>query len=203
MPDSFRLALIGGGPVPAPLLARARAARLLALQTYGLTEACSQVTTERPTEADGRTAGAALPGLEVRIVGLEGAVLGPGREGDIEVRGPTRMDGYLGEPALAPGAWFRTGDLGTIDEEGHLHVLGREDDRIVTGGENVDPLAVEEALGMHPAVEAACVVGIHDPEWGERVCAYVVSRDPTPPAIASLRAHLADRVASFALSWVN
>ncbi len=187
-PPSVRAVLLGGAACPSELLARGRAAGWPLLPTYGLSECCAQVCTQRLDATRARGVGPPLPGVELRI-----------ERGGIEVRGPTRMDGYLGEPPLAPDAWLRTGDLGAIDEEGHLHVLGREDDRIVSGGENVDPLAVEEALALHPAVESACVVGIPDPEWGERVCAFVVSADPSPAVIASLRAHLTERVASFAV----
>ncbi|ADO71835.1 o-succinylbenzoate--CoA ligase [Stigmatella aurantiaca] len=180
VPASFQLALIGGGPVPAPLLARARAARLLALQTYGLTEACSQVTTERPSEADGRTAGAALPGLEVRIADPEGQPLGPGREGDIEVRGPTVMAGYLNRPeatheALRDG-WLRTRDVGSLDERGRLTVLSRRTDLIVRGGENLYPVEIEAVIASHPAVQEVAVVGIPEARWGEVPMAFVVPR---------------------------
>jgi O-succinylbenzoic acid--CoA ligase len=180
VPETFRLALIGGGPVPAPLLERARAARLLALQTYGLTEACSQVTTERPTEADGRTAGPALPGLQVRIVGPGGEVLGPGREGDIEVQGPTVMAGYLNRPeatreALRDG-WLRTRDMGMLDERGRLTVLSRRTDLIVRGGENLYPIEIETVLAAHPAVQEVSVVGVSDARWGEVPVAFVVLR---------------------------
>jgi O-succinylbenzoic acid--CoA ligase len=180
VPATFRLALIGGGPVPAPLLARARAAGILALQTYGLTEACSQVTTERPDEADGRTAGRALPGLEVRIVGPEGEVLGSGREGDIEVRGPTVMAGYLNRPEATREAfrdgWLRTKDLGVLDERGRLTVLSRRTDLIVRGGENLYPAEIEAVLANHPAVQECAVVGVPDARWGEVPVAFVAVR---------------------------
>jgi O-succinylbenzoic acid--CoA ligase len=180
VPSTFRLALIGGGPVPAPLLARARAAGILALQTYGLTEACSQVTTEHPDAADGRTAGRPLPGLEVRIVGPEGEALGPGREGDIEVRGPTVMAGYLNRPeatreALRDG-WLRTKDLGRLDERGRLTVLSRRTDLIVRGGENIYPAELEAVLAAHPAIQEAAVVGVPDARWGELPVAFVATR---------------------------
>ena len=180
VPETFCLALIGGGPVPAPLLERARAARLLALQTYGLTEACSQVTTERLTEADGRTAGPALPGLQVRIIGPDGEVLGPGREGDIEVQGPTVMAGYLNRPeatreALRDG-WLRTRDVGMLDERGRLTVLSRRTDLIVRGGENLYPIEIETVLASHPAVQEVSVVGVADARWGEVPVAFIVLR---------------------------
>jgi len=180
VPESFRLALIGGGPVPAPLLERARAARLLALQTYGLTEACSQVATERPAEADGHTAGPALPGLEVRITGPGGEVLGPGREGDIEVRGPTVMVGYLNRPEAMhealQGGWLRTRDMGILDERGRLTVLSRRTDLIVRGGENLYPVELETVIAAHPAVQEVAVVGVADARWGEVPVAFVALR---------------------------
>ncbi|WP_224366516.1 o-succinylbenzoate--CoA ligase [Hyalangium versicolor] len=180
LPETFRLALIGGGPVPTPLLERARAAKLLALQTYGLTEACSQVATERPSEADGRTAGPALPGLSIRIVGPEGEVLGAGREGDIEVRGPTVMAGYLNRPdatreTLRDG-WLRTRDVGMLDERGRLTVLSRRTDLILRGGENLYPMEIETVIASHPAVQEVAVVGIPDARWGEVPVAFVVLR---------------------------
>ncbi len=181
VPSTFRLALIGGGPVPAPLLARARAAGILALQTYGLTEACSQVTTERPDEADGRTAGRALPGLEVRITGPGGEPLEAGREGDIEVRGPTVMSGYLNRPEATREAfrdgWLRTKDVGVLDGSGRLTVLSRRTDLIVRGGENIYPAELEAVLAAHPAVREVAVVGIPDAKWGEVPVAFVATRE--------------------------
>ena len=178
------LALIGGGPVSSPLLARARAAGILALQTYGLTEACSQVATERPSEVDGRTAGPPLPGLEVRITGPGGEELGQGREGDIEVRGPTVMAGYLNRPdathEVLRDGWLRTKDIGLLDERGRLTILSRRTDLIVRGGENIYPAEVETVLSSHPAVQESAVVGIPDARWGEVPVAFVVTRGDSP-----------------------
>jgi O-succinylbenzoic acid--CoA ligase len=178
------LALIGGGPVSAPLLARARAAGILALQTYGLTEACSQVTTERPSEVDGRTAGPPLPGLEVRITGPGGEVLGQGREGDIEVRGPTVMAGYLNRPdatqEVLRDGWLRTKDMGVLDARGRLTILSRRTDLIVRGGENIYPAEIETVLSGHLAVQESAVVGVPDARWGEVPVAFVVTRGGSP-----------------------
>jgi o-succinylbenzoate---CoA ligase len=180
VPRSFQAALIGGGPVPGPLLERARAVGLLALQTYGLTEACSQVATEQPGAADGRSAGPPLPGLEVRLVGPGGEVLGPGQEGEIEVRGPTLMAGYLNRPEATRealhGGWLRTRDLGRWDERGRLVVLSRRTDLIVRGGENVYPAEVEAVLAEHPAVQEVAVVGVEHERWGQVPVAFVVTR---------------------------
>jgi o-succinylbenzoate---CoA ligase len=174
----LRCALIGGGPVAPDLLKRAAA--LPIAQTYGLTEACSQVSTERPGEGSG-TAGRALPGTEVRIEG-----------GEILVRGPTVAPG-----ARDPEGWLHTGDLGTLDAEGRLTVVGRRSETIVTGGENVAPVEVEAVLEGHPAVAEAAVFGRPDPEWGERVVAAVVLRAGAAAAPEELRAHAAERLARF------
>jgi O-succinylbenzoic acid--CoA ligase len=213
VPSSFRLALIGGGPVPVPLLERARAVGLLALQTYGLTEACSQVTTERPGDADGRTAGPPLPGLEVRILGEAGEPRGPGQEGDIEVRGPTVMAGYWQRPeatreSLRQDGWLRTKDVGVLDARGRLTVLSRRTDLIVRGGENLYPAEIEAVLANHPAVQEAAVVGVPDARWGEVPVAFVAARPgPERPAPEELEAWCRQWLAGFKVparfTWVE
>ncbi len=159
VPDRLRVRgiLVGGAAAPPGLLARAVDAGLPALATYGMTETCSQVATTLPG-ADPTGPLAPLPGVELRIVG-----------GRIEVRGPMVSPGYVGEPPT--GGWLRTGDLGKLTPEGGLRVLGRADDVIITGGENVHPAVVEEALARLDGVGEVVVVGVPDPEWGERVAA--------------------------------
>jgi o-succinylbenzoate---CoA ligase len=181
-PDSVRAVLVGGGPVPADLLTRARAAGLPVLQTYGLTEAASQVTAERLRDADGTTAGWPLPGIEVRIA-----------DGEIEVRGPSLMLGYLGEPPLR--GCFRTGDLGAIDERGRLIVHARRTDLIVSGGENVYPAEVEAALLRHRDIVECSVLPWPDREFGQVGCAAVVSRRTLSDA--ELREHCRALLAPF------
>jgi len=177
-PATLKGVLVGGGPVPPSLLSRARALGGPVLLTYGLTEACSQVTTERPLEADAVTAGPPLPGLSVRVVGEGGAVLPPGEVGEIEVRGPTVMRGYLGDPEATAltlvAGWLRTRDLGALDERGRLRVFARRTDLILTGGENVYPAEVEALLLDHPALDDVAVLGLADPVWGQRVVAAIV-----------------------------
>ena len=177
---SLRAVLVGGGPVPLPLVERARAAGLPVLLTYGLTEACSQVTTERPGEADGRTAGRPLPGLEIRILSGDGRPLPAGEEGTIAVRGPTLMRGYLDDDDATTGVlragWLLTGDIGRLDADGRLTVLARRTDLILSGGENVYPAEVEAVLATHPAVAEVAVVGRPDARWGQVPVAVVVPR---------------------------
>lgn len=179
----LRCALIGGGPLAPALAARAAAAGIAVAQTYGMTEACSQVTTSLPGEP--QTAGRPLVGQQVAL----------GDDGEILVRGETVARG-----ALAPDGWLHTGDLGALDALGRLTVTGRKADTIVSGGENVAPQEVEAVLLSHPAVADAAVHGRPDPEWGEAVVATVVVRAGNAPgeALASdLRAHVAARLARF------
>ena len=182
-PPHLRCALIGGGPLPPALQQRAAAAGVPAAQTYGMTEACSQVTTSLPGEPE--TAGRALAGQQVAI----------SDDGEILVRGATVARG-----ALADDGWLHTGDLGALDARGRLTVTGRKADTIVSGGENVAPQEVEAVLLEHPAVADAGVHGRPDPEWGEAVVATVVVRDghaPDAALIAALRDHVGGRLARF------
>lgn len=188
----LRAVLVGGAAAPVSLLARSAERGVLALTTYGMTEACSQVTTQslrdpRMTEAG---SGRPLAGVSVKI-DAEGA--GPGEVGKIWVKGASMMDGYLrGEP-LGEG-WFDTGDLGSWDEGGRLHVHARRTDLIVTGGENVYPTEVEQALLGVEGVEAAMVFGVPDEVWGQLVAAALVARGPLEEE--RLRAGVQARLAS-------
>ena len=170
-PESLRAVLLGGAGASPELIARAAARGLRVLTTYGLTEACSQVTTTPfgtipPTRGGIVSAGRALSGVELRIGGDE----------RIQVRGPTLATSLLDEPLpLTADGWLVTDDLGRLDEQGELYVQGRASDRIVTGGENVDPLPVEACLARDPSVAAACVFGVPDTRFGELVaCALVL-----------------------------
>jgi O-succinylbenzoic acid--CoA ligase len=158
-----RLLLVGGGPVPAEVLSEAIGRGAVVVQTYGLTEACSQVCTLSPREAVERvgSAGRPLPGTEIDIDAEE-----------ILVRGPT-----VAPAALAADGWLHTGDSGRIDADGYLWIEGRRDDMIVSGGENVRPRRVEEALLAHPGVADVAVAGREDREWGQSVTAFVVAAE--------------------------
>jgi acyl-CoA synthetase (AMP-forming)/AMP-acid ligase II len=118
------------------------------------------------------------------------------------VRAPMVMRGYRMAPeetagAFTAGGWLRTGDAGTIDSGGRLRVVDRLRDLIITGGVNVSPSEVEAVLARHPGVADVCVAGAADPEWGERVVAHVVPRDPAaPPALAELRAFAGEQLSA-------
>lgn len=177
---ALRCALVGGGPLPAALAERAADAGVPVAQTYGLTEACSHVTTSEIGEP--ATAGPPLPGTTVQI----------DADGEILVSGPT-----VAPRAVAPDGRLHTGDLGRLDDQGRLLVSGRRADTIVSGGENVAPAEVEAALLEHPAVAEAAVHGRPDPEWGEAVVATVVARKGARPSERELRAHCAELLAAY------
>jgi o-succinylbenzoate---CoA ligase len=176
-PPALRCALAGGGPVPAALIERASGAGVVVSQTYGLTEACSQVATQAPGES-ARAAGAPLFCTRVAL----------GDGGEILVSGPTVS------PAV-PGGVLATGDLGELLDDRSLRVVGRRSETIISGGENVSPAEVEAVLEEHPAVAEAAVFGVADERWGEAVHALVVARGEADLAV--LRAHCAARLAAF------
>ncbi len=178
---SLRCALIGGGPLPPALALRAAEAGIPVAQTYGMTEACSQVTTSLAGEPE--TAGVALIGQRVTV----------SSEGEILVAGATVSP----SAALDAEGWLHTGDLGALDERGRLVVTGRRADTIVSGGENVAPQEVEAALLAHPAVADAGVYGRPDDEWGEVVLATVVLHDGSHAEGEELREHVAAQLARF------
>lgn len=187
-PPALRCALTGGGPVPPALLDRAHAAGVPVSLTYGLTEACSQVTTTTlPTTARAGpsptpNAGPPLFCTQLRIAA----------DGEIEIAGPTCAP-------RVPGAdgWLRTGDLGRLNTTGSLEVTGRKADTIVSGGENVAPAEVEAVLEAHPEVIEAAAVGRADERWGEAVTALVVLRAGAAVTEAELREHCVARLAPY------
>jgi O-succinylbenzoic acid--CoA ligase len=178
----FRRVLLGGGPVPADLVEEATRRGVKLVRTYGLTETFGGMAHD----------GHPLDGAQVRI---------GDPEGEIMVRGPMLFRRYRGDPArtaavLADG-WLRTGDLGRVGPDGRLTVLGRADDLVISGGVNVHPDEVEAVLATHPGVAEAAVAGRPDPEWGQRVAAFVVPRDPArPPTLDELRAFTRRRLAA-------
>jgi O-succinylbenzoic acid--CoA ligase len=199
---SLRFVLLGGAAASDSLIAACEERGVPVYPTYGTTETASQVATATPAEAfehEG-TVGRPLLGTEVRIIDEAGTERPAGETGEIVVAGPTVTPGYLDSDASAFGPrGLRTGDLGYRDEAGRLYVVGRVDDVIVTGGENVRAGEVETTLRKHPTVRDAAVVGVDDPEWGERVAALVVPAGDARKAADpdELRAFCRERLAGF------
>jgi O-succinylbenzoic acid--CoA ligase len=178
-----RAILVGGGPVPLEVLEEAIGHNAAVVQTYGLTETASQVTTLAPQEARRKLGSAGRPLLttHLRI-----------QDGEILVQGPVVAPGCADEDG-----WLHTGDLGRIDDEGFLYVEERLGDVIVSGGESVLPAEVEEVLLRHPDVADAAAVGRADAEWQEAVEAVVVLRDGAAAGAAELRQHCAESLAGY------
>lgn len=200
-PCGLRVLLLGGARSDRALVEAARAKGWPVAPTYGLTETGSQIVTARPADdvrGDGFV-GAPLDGTEIRIVAPDGRTARAGEPGVITVRGATVALGTLNDNGavepLAPSGWLRTADRGVLDAGECLTVLGRADDVIVSGGENVTPEEVEAALLDHPAVADAGVAGLADAEWGQVVCAWVVPRAGATPTLAELRAGCGARLA--------
>ena len=174
-PETVRIVLVGGGPVPRPLLERSLARGLPVVQTYGLTEAASQVATISPWEAVDHLGSAGKPLVTTRLR----VDAPPGKPGEILVAGPTVTPGYWANAGATAAAivdgWLHTGDIGRVDKDGYLYVLDRRDDLIVSGGENVYPAEVEAALMAFPGISGAAVVGLGSEDWGHMVAAAVTA----------------------------
>ena len=167
---------------------------------YGLTEApiltMSSIHDDDETLAG--TEGSAMPGVQLRTVRLDGVPAGPGEEGEIRAKAPQMMRGYLDSSldadAFDDEGWFRTGDLGRIDDRGNVTITGRLKDVIIRKGENISAKEVEDVLFGHPAVADVAVIGLPDPEVGERCCAVIAMKEGAdPPSFQDLQSFLGDK----------
>ncbi|QIK68302.1 AMP-binding protein [Nocardioides sp. HDW12B] len=165
----FDAVLVGGGPLRPEVRATAETAGVRVVQTYGMAETCGGCVYD----------GHPLDGVEVRT----------GGDGQVLLRGSVLFDGYADDPdrtaTVMDDGWLRTQDLGRLDEDGRLWILGRADSVVISGGVNVPAEAVEAMIEQHPEVEDVVVVGVPDEEWGERVTAVVAARRPL--GLAELR----------------
>ena len=184
---TLRLGLVGGAP-PAPQLASEFGQRfgIRLMDGYGLSETSPVIAINRPgLPPRAGSVGTPVWGVEVSIRGDDGGVAGPGAPGEVMVRGHNVMKGYLGRPdatraAIDPDGWFRTGDIGQLDPDGYLTILGRQKDMIIRGGFNVYPREIEEIILDHPGITQVAVVGVPHPSHGEEVKAFVVRAPGTP-----------------------
>jgi acyl-CoA synthetase (AMP-forming)/AMP-acid ligase II len=178
----------GGAPKPPALVKEMREVfDAPVLSGYGLTEApiLTMADVSDTDEELALTEGKPMPGVELKLVTLEGAVAAPGEEGEIRARAPQLMKGYLDSSldadAFDDEGYFRTGDLGRIDERGNVVITGRLKDVIIRKGENVSAKEVEDLLYLHPSVADVAVIGLPDPDSGERVCAIVQTAEGRDP----------------------
>lgn len=194
--SSLREADTGTSAAPPELVAAIRAAlpHTVTRVFYGSTEAGpGTILGMRDLERKPGSVGLPQPGVELRIAD----------DGEVCLRSELLMDGYFDDPDATAGAldadgWYHSGDLGALDHEGYLSIVGRKRDVLRTGGETVAPAEIEAALADHPAIAEVVVVGLPDPQWGETVCAVVVLSAGAPePSVEDLRRHCDGRLAAF------
>ncbi|HEY0167621.1 MAG TPA: AMP-binding protein [Jatrophihabitans sp.] len=202
--SSLRYAVVGGAPMPEPLLRTWLARDVRLAQGYGLTEASPNVLCLMPEDAGQRLgwAGTPYPHVEVAVADpVSGELLEGPAEGELLVRGPNVFSGYWRDPEATAfvlrGGWLHTGDLVHRAGDGYFRILDRVDDIYITGGENVSPIEVESVLFEHRAVADAAVVGRSDSRWGEVGLAYVVMRPGSHTDAEELQAHCRARLAGY------
>lgn len=189
---NLRLCVSGSAPLPATLheeIERISGQRVL--ERYGMTETLMLVSNPHDAERRPGSVGFPLPGVELRLAG---------EPAEIQVRGPNVFSGYwdraeANAAAFTDDGWFKTGDLGAIDNDGYVSIIGRAKELIISGGFNVYPREVEDVLRTHPAIEDVAVVGEPSEEWGERVVAYAVASGPIE--LDGLREAIGDELAPF------
>lgn len=205
--SSLRVILHGGAPITSSLLHQAvKTLGCSFTQAYGLTEGSSHIAMlphEERLLADRRvaSAGRAVMGTEVVTRRADGAACASGEIGEVTVRGSNVTTGYWQRPDATAAAlrdgWFWTGDLGYLDDDGYIFLVDRVKDMIISGGENVYSIEVEDVLCQHPGVASAAVIGVPDPAWGERVHAVLIARPGWHIDLAELRAFCTERIASY------
>ncbi|QFU89178.1 long-chain fatty acid--CoA ligase [Amycolatopsis sp. YIM 10] len=196
--SSVRTLMCGGASVPLALVRTYQERGLVFCQGYGLTETAPGATFLEAGESL-RKAGSA--GVAV-FFGDAAVDAPPGEPGEVLLKGPNVSPGYWNNPEATAAAWtedgwFRSGDIATVDAEGHFHVVDRLKDMFVSGGENVYPAEVEAAIFEHPAVAEVAVIGVPDPKWGEVGKAFVVCHAGHEPAGRELREFLLGRIAKY------
>ncbi len=179
--NQFKVILLGGAPAWASLIEQARNQNLPIALTYGMTETASQIATLKPEEfRSGITAaGRPLPHTQIEIRDDRNQPCPPNQPGELHITTTSRMLGY--SPNLDPDPIFKPDDLGYLDPDGYLHIIGRTSDKIITGGENVYPAEIEAAIRATGKVQDVCVLGVADEQWGQIIVAVYVSDPPQPP----------------------
>jgi fatty-acyl-CoA synthase len=201
---ALRWAISGGAPCPLPVIERFLALGWTFTEGFGMTELSPAAlfldTADVVTHAG--SVGRPFLHVDARLLDDVGQDVGVGEVGELVLRGPTVFAGYWNRPAetaeVMRAGWFHSGDLGVRDAQGFVTLVDRRKDMIITGGENVYPVEVEQVLHRHPGVGDVAVVGVGDPQWGESVVAVVVAADPgAPPAAEELIAFTRERIAHF------
>ncbi|MEV4729189.1 long-chain fatty acid--CoA ligase [Saccharopolyspora sp. NPDC049426] len=202
--SSVRTVMTGGAAVPDALIRTFQERGLVFCQGYGMTETAPGATFLEASESTRKVGSAGVPTMftSVRVVRDDGSDTAPGEPGEVLIKGPNVSPGYWRKPEATAASrtddgWFRSGDVAKLDEEGHLYVVDRVKDMFISGGENVYPAEVENAIFAHPSVIEVAVIGVPDPTWGEVGCAYVVCESGGEPTLDELREFLATRLAKY------
>ncbi len=201
--SGVRFVTTGGAPMPVPLLKAWQAAHAVPFkQGFGMTECGPGLFSMAPEDAVERAGSIGRPNyfVDARLVDAGGRPVPPGEPGELCLRGPSLCSGYVGAdaPFVDADGWFRTGDLMRADEAGFYYVVGRQKDMFISGGENVYPVEIEQALAEHPALAACAVVGVPHAKWGEVGHAFVVPKPgQSAPAGDELSEFLKGRLASY------
>jgi long-chain acyl-CoA synthetase len=180
--SSVRFAVCGAAPAPAELLTRFELRYGFPLiEGYGLSEGtCASTINPVAGPRRAETVGIAFPGQQIRIVDESGVEVATGVDGEVTIAGPNVMRGYLGRPdetaRVVIDGWLHTGDVGHLDADGYLTLVGRSKDMIIRGGENIYPKEIEDVLSSDASVLEVAVIGVPDEKWGEVVAAYVQPR---------------------------
>lgn len=202
----FKSILLGGGPISEELLRASAERGIPVVSSYGMTETCAQIIANPLLAPSGmytplKSVGKPFPPNEMQIRDESGKVQGKNQSGALWLRGPQVFDGYYNseenETYFDADGWFNTGDYGHINGFGHLFIESRRTDLIVTGGENVNPNEVEEAILKLPAIKEAVVIGLPDEEWGQKVTAVVTLTNGKTPVLGEIREQLKDALTDF------
>ena len=200
---SLRFVVSGGEPLPAAVYDGFHEKFGIEInEGYGLTETAPVTNWCRPHEQRRKCVGKALPGIDQRIVGPDGKVLGPNEDGEVRMKGPNIMKGYLNLPdetaaVFDEQGYFKTGDMGRLDEQGFLAITGRFKELLIIGGENVFPREIEEVLNRHESVKDSAVIGMHDGMRGEVALAFVEVKEGATFDEQGLKAWCREHIAGF------
>ncbi len=202
----FKAILLGGGPTTQQLLKKSVERGIPIVSSYGMTETCAQIVTNPMTAPSGmytplKSVGKPFPPNKLQIRDKTGKVLGKNQSGLIWLKGPQVFDGYynndLNDEVFDNDGWFKTGDFGHLNGFNQLFIESRREDLIISGGENVDPTEVEDAIKKIPIIRDAAVIGVPDEEWGQKVTAVVTLMNGKVPDIKEIREALKSDLSDF------
>jgi long-chain acyl-CoA synthetase len=202
--SALRLSVSGGAAMPVEVLRQFEDVfDCIVLEGYGLSETSPVASFNHPDrERKPGSIGTPIRGVEMRVVDASGAELPQGEVGEIAIRGHNIMKGYWNKPeataeAVSADGWFRTGDIGRVDEDGYFYIVDRKKDLIIRGGFNIYPREIEEVLYEHPGIAEAAVIGMSHPELGEEVGAAVVLKPGATATPDELRTYVKSQVAAY------